>query len=131
MAAKWKAPDNFSGFVKELVKEVGKKAGKADVVSKATELHGEEAGKWVSEQKGLSVAINNANKFHEFVKEDEGGNEDGKTPSPEDYLKAIGIVKGLVKELKEPERVINEVASLVETLGSAANVKKLVEALTK
>ena len=51
----------------------------------------------------------NANKAHGYAKEAKKDSDDGQ-PSPDDYLAAIGTVKKLVAELKNPAQIIEEVA---------------------
>ncbi|QJW93261.1 hypothetical protein [Frigoriglobus tundricola] len=63
-------PDNFAGFIKEVVTKIGHKSGKADVLAGITAQHGAEAAKWAEEKSGLSVAINNANKAAGFSGDD-------------------------------------------------------------
>lgn len=127
----WVAPENFSGFVKDLVKAIGHKAGKADVIEKARELHGEGAVSFLNGQKNLSVAINNANKFAGYS---EGATAKGSkttaqssVPTLEDMYSAQDLLQTLDMKPEALKKIIAE----LKGVGNITTIESCLDGIIK
>lgn len=129
-APKWAEPENFAGFVKDVVGKIGSKAGKAEVLAKVKELHGDEASKWTGEKSGLSVAINNANKHHGYAEDTAPTTRTTKVSnnaSTTDVVSCVITLQGMLKDsdYDTVKATIQEVAALLEKIGKQETLKLL------
>jgi hypothetical protein len=117
--------ENFAEFIQSVVGKIGRKSGKADVLEAIKAHHGDEAHKYAESNKGLSDAINNANKHHKYSREKSEFKKSAPSgvPSAADVNKAAPLLLTIINEGVTLEEVKN-VAALLDIL-TLAEVEKV------
>jgi hypothetical protein len=117
-------------------KEVSNMEAVRQALAHDPSLAGQAGADWVNQKFGKEMTGQTFSTNKSQINAREGGSQPaskgskaGDGPTLDKTIKAMGTLQKLIAELDNPAQMIDEVATLVEEMGGAANVKKLLDAL--